>query len=78
MWGLVPWVGIETGPPISGMWSLSPWATREVLPHLLLYWIKHLPVSVATLSSKYQLDTLIFPSSQVWLLPSAFSGHAFQ
>ena len=26
------------------------------------------------LSSKYQLDTLIFPSSQVWLLPSAFSS----
>ena len=46
MWGLVPWVGIETGPRISGMWSLSHWTTREVPPHLLLYWIKHLPVSV--------------------------------
>ena len=31
MWDLVPWPGIEPGPPALGAWSLSHWTTREVL-----------------------------------------------
>ena len=30
MWDLVPWPGIELGPPTSGTWSLNHWPTREV------------------------------------------------
>ena len=31
MWDLVPWPGIEPGPPALGARSLSHWTTREVL-----------------------------------------------
>ena len=34
MWDLVPWPGIEPGPPALGVKSLSHWTTREV-PQLL-------------------------------------------
>ena len=34
MWGLIPWPGIELGPPALGAWSLSHWATREVPPSI--------------------------------------------
>ena len=34
MWDLVPWLGIEPGPPALGAWSLNHWTTREV-PALL-------------------------------------------
>ena len=30
MWDLVPWPGIEPGPPALGAWNLSHWTTREV------------------------------------------------
>ena len=30
LWDLVPWSGIEPGPPALGAWSLSHWPTREV------------------------------------------------
>ena len=30
MWDLVPWSGVELGPPALGAWSLSHWITREV------------------------------------------------
>ena len=30
MWGLVPWAGIELGPPAVGARSLSHWTAREV------------------------------------------------
>ena len=30
MWDLVPWVGIEPGPPALGAQRLSHWTTREV------------------------------------------------
>ena len=30
MQDLVPWPGIEPGPPALGAWSLSPWTTKEV------------------------------------------------
>ena len=30
MWELVPWPGIEPGPPGLGAWSLSHWTTRKV------------------------------------------------
>ena len=33
-WDLVPWPGIEPGPPALGVWSLSHWTTREI-PSLL-------------------------------------------
>ena len=36
MWDLVPWPGIEPGPPALGAWSLSLWTTREV-PTLKLF-----------------------------------------
>ena len=32
MWDLVPWPGIEHGPPALGAWSLSHWPTREPPP----------------------------------------------
>ena len=36
-WDLVPWPGIEPGPPELGVWSLSHWMTREVPPPLFFY-----------------------------------------
>ena len=30
MWDLVPWPGIEPGPPALGMWSLNHWTIRKV------------------------------------------------
>ena len=30
MWDLIPWPGIEPGPPTLGAWSLSPWTSREI------------------------------------------------
>ena len=30
MWDLVPWPGIEPGPPALGLWSLSHYTTREI------------------------------------------------
>ena len=30
MWDLVPWLGIEPGPPALGVWNLSHWTIREV------------------------------------------------
>ena len=30
MWGPIPQLGIEPGPPSLGAWSLSHWTTREV------------------------------------------------
>ena len=30
MWNLVPWPGIEAGPPELGAWSLSHWTTRAI------------------------------------------------
>ena len=35
MWDLVPWGGIEPGPPGLGVWSLSHWTTREAPPYKL-------------------------------------------
>ena len=31
MWDLVSWPGIESRPPVLGVWNLSHWSTREVL-----------------------------------------------
>ena len=36
MWDLVPWPGIEPGPPASVVWCLSHWTTKEI-PELLEY-----------------------------------------
>ena len=33
MWDLVPWPGIEPGPPAVGGQSLSHWTSREVIPN---------------------------------------------
>ena len=43
MWDLVPWPGIEAGPPALGAWSLSPWTTREVTFSLLWFSTFSLP-----------------------------------
>ena len=37
MWDLVPWAGIEPGPPALGGWGLSHWITREVSILNVLY-----------------------------------------
>ena len=34
MWYLVPWPGIESGPPALGAQSFSHWTTREVLDRI--------------------------------------------
>ena len=36
MWDLVPWLGLEPGPPELGACNLSHWTTKEV-PWILLY-----------------------------------------
>ena len=36
MWDLVPWSGIEPGPPALGVWSLSHWTTKK--SHEGLFW----------------------------------------
>ena len=36
LWDLVPWPGIEPGPPALGAWSLNHWTTREVLEIFIL------------------------------------------
>ena len=33
MWDLVPWIGLELGPPELGAWSLSHWTITEVPPN---------------------------------------------
>ena len=38
MWDLVPWPGIEPGPPALGALSPSHWTTREVLPFFQFCW----------------------------------------
>ena len=30
IWDLVPWPGMEPGPPALGLWSLGHWTTREI------------------------------------------------
>ena len=44
MWDLVPWLGIESGPPTLGAWSLSHWTMRKFLCILLSYLVQG-PVS---------------------------------
>ena len=41
LWDLVPWPGIETGPPALGAWSLNHWITREV--PLFFSWVAMIP-----------------------------------
>ena len=38
-WDLLPWLGIEPGPPALGAWSFSHWTTRELLifPFFIVY-----------------------------------------
>ena len=36
MWDLVPWPGLETGPPALGEQRLSRWTTREILAWVFL------------------------------------------
>ena len=36
MWVLVPWPGIEPGPPALGAWSHSHWTTKEIPQYMLL------------------------------------------
>ena len=45
MWDLVPWSGVEPGPPSLRAWSLSHWTTREVLSFsfLISKWGWYLP-----------------------------------
>ena len=49
MCDLVPWPGIEPGPPALGAWSLSHWTTREVLEprFLFLLWGKQTSLSLS-------------------------------
>ena len=47
MWDLVPWPGIELGPPPSGAQSLSHWLTRKVL--FLDFFPKYFPSAVGWL-----------------------------
>ena len=35
IWHLVPWPGIDLGPPALGAWSLSHWTTREAPGNIL-------------------------------------------
>ena len=44
MWDLVPWLGVEPGPPALGAWSFGPWTTRKVPPVPLCCGIWILPV----------------------------------
>ena len=41
IWDLVPWSGVELGPPTLGAWNLSHWTTREVpfLTCIFIYFI---------------------------------------
>ena len=53
MWNLVPWPGMESGPPALGAWSLYHWTTREGPSHFvwrlayisLLLCLSNLPTS---------------------------------
>ena len=38
IWDLVPWAGIELGPPALGAWSFSHWTTRKV-PYMTVFWL---------------------------------------
>ena len=59
-WLLVPWPGIEPGPPALRAWSVSHWTTREVPPS------SHLPIYYP-LSTEYWTEYL---KSIPFLLPS--------
>ena len=52
MWDLVPWRGIEPGPPALGAGSLSHWTTREVpgSSFVDLIWLGSNSISVSKLS----------------------------
>ena len=45
MWILVPWPGIEPGPPALGAWSLNCWTIREVPSMRIFKGIKELKES---------------------------------
>ena len=50
MQDLVPWPGIEPGPPALGIWTLSHWATRKSLPEVIFQpWAFLTKIKVASL-----------------------------
>ena len=67
MWDLVPWWGIEPGPPGLGVRSLSHWTTREVPPYELK--LTQLYVIVTSIRSQPRLPPplgLLWPQ---WTAP---------
>ena len=59
MWALVPWPGIEPGPPALGVWDLSHWTTREVPQLSSFQWpTSQIIVALAALKS----DLCLFSS----------------
>ena len=63
MWDLIPWPGIEPGPPEWAAWSLNHWATMEILCFILKTPTQH-SASVIHLDTKRQETCL-----SIWTKP---------
>ena len=68
MWDLVPWPGIEPGPPALGVQSLSYWTTCEVLLkaflslfnlNLLIFNWRIIPYSIMLVSAIHRHESAI-------------------
>ena len=58
MWDLVPWPGIEPGPPSLGAQNLSHWTTRETPVDISLYLSSFSPIPI--LAPVWALQDLLF------------------
>ena len=68
LWDVLPWLGIESGPPALGAWSLHNWTTREFLD---------IHIFICSLFSFYHL-TLSFVSGLSICQASCVSVSAWQ
>ena len=76
MWGLVPWSGLEPGPPALGAWNLSYLITRQVpiLAFLFLKQAKFIP-TYKPLQMLCPLPGTFFPELILWLCLPLFKGN---
>ena len=78
MWDLVPWPGIEPGPPALGAWNLSHWTTREV-PIISLNKL-FAPFSISSSSGAFImciLVCLLVPQHPLSYLTASFKNFSF-
>ena len=65
MWGIIPWPGIERGPPALGLESLSHWITRKSLPNRFWKRFFHFPFLPTVCEN---LNSSTSSSCLIWLV----------